>query len=253
MRMLLIGLLCGSLVTVGVMAYAAGDRSDDEHTYRTFETSYGSVQYSVPTLSGSDDIGTGGSVLISKQEGLWVTAFHVLPEEYPAFKEDAGYLKVNDLPAKLLCASSVADVAILKTATVPATATEAILASPRKDVEVFSVLRDGLVPFSSLQYTSQGLSQLLTRAPQRFRAKVESVFEALLNNGTVHPDRTGEWFFSLDKAVRTGFSGGGLMDKNGHVLGLAVTIDGGITYATSAENIQKLRTSKQCASKLAQR
>ncbi len=224
----------------------AGATAEENDVYKLFKSTHGSVQYSIPTLSGENTIGGGGAILLNKTKRLWATAYHVIPEMYPALKEDQGYLKVNNLVARLICASSVFDIAILETESVSAESTEAVLTKPEEGSEVFAIMGGSLVSFSNLMHTTAGMNALLTTADQRFQAQIQSVFEARLHNGTLNPEFTGGWFFSLDKAVRTGFSGGGMMSKEGKTLGLATTISGGVSYITSSQNITALLKSKEC-------
>jgi len=214
--------------------------------YKLFKSTHGSVQYSIPTLSGEDDIGSGGAILLSKEKHLWATAYHVIPEVYPALKENMGYLKINGSAARLVCASSLFDVAIIETDSVPDESTEAILFKPEEGSEVFAIMGGSLVNFSNLIHTTAGMKALLTTADQRFQARIQSIFEARLHNGTLDPNFTGAWFFSLDKAVRTGFSGGGMMNREGKILGLSTTISGGVSYITSSQNIIALLETKEC-------
>ncbi len=228
-------------------SFVANATAGENDVYKLFKSTHGAVQYSIPTLSGEDSIGGGGAILLNKTKGLWATAYHVIPEMYPALKEDQGYLKVNNLAAKLICASSVFDIAIIETEPVSAESTEAVLAQPEVGSEVFAIMGGSLVNFGSLTHSTAGMNALLTTSDQRFQARIQSVFEARLHNGTLNPEFTGAWFFSLDKAVRTGFSGGGMMSKEGKTLGLATTITGGVSYITSSQNITALLQSKDCA------
>ena len=227
-------------------ASVASAAATEKDVYKRFKSTHGAVQYSIPTLSGENTIGGGGAILLNKTKKLWATAYHVIPDVYPALKEDGGYLRINDSVAKLVCASSVADVAILETESVSADSTEAVLAKPEVGQDVFAIMGGGLVSFGTLIHTTAGMNALLTTADQRFKAQIQSVFEARLHNGTLNPEFTGKWFFSLDKAVRTGFSGGGMMNEDGKTVGLAATISGGVSYITSSENIKNLLKSEDC-------
>lgn len=244
MRILFTGATTACILCLSPVTNSIAGETD---VYKLFKSTHGAVQYSIPTLSGENTIGGGGAILLNKTKRLWATAFHVIPEMYPAFKEDKGYLKVNNSAAKLICASSVFDVAILETESVSAESTEAVLNKPEEGSEVFAIMGGSLVSFSNLMHTTAGMNALLTTADQRFKAQIQSVFEARLHNGTLNPEFTGGWFFSLDKAVRTGFSGGGMMNKEGKTLGLATTISGGVSYITSSQNITALVQSKECA------
>lgn len=210
---------------------------------------YGRVQYAIPKLSGDEIVGGGGSFLLDKKNRLWATAAHVIPETYPSFKDK--YVKVNGIRAELVCFSSIADVAIVQTESVPESSMEAVLGIAHPGDAVTAIMSgDGLTSFAETQHETAKYTTLVTTAKQDFYANVVSVFEAGLFTGSATPEPTGMVFISLDKAVRTGFSGGPITNVAGQVVGIVTTINGGVTYVSSASNIQKVLSSETCRKKL---
>lgn len=149
------------------------------------------------------------------------------------------------MPARFLCGWREADMAIVKAERVPKGMRQAKIGTPKGSAMVYASMGGSMTEIVTLEHSRPGeLSTVITRSTTDYRSPIGSVFEGTLFDGSSQGVSTGAEFFSMSLPVRTGFSGGPLMNEQGEVVGISMSVAQGTSYASSVTNIATLK--KKC-------
>lgn len=191
------------------------------------DKSQAEIRVNIPKIDGSVAVRKGQAFLVS-DDGLIVTALHILPAEADVVSH-TGRILFSGMPAKLLAAWAEADIALLKLESVPDGMKPVAFA---KDVSLYS---DVFAKISLVEDSDNGISVILESLP--FRAKVVNIAPLV----TVSPGAfkaIGAEFLYLDKAIKNGFSGSLFVNEKGEAVGMGKFIDSGYSGIVSASSIQ---------------
>ena len=183
----------------------------------------------IPMLGGGSRTSQGSAFLVS-EDGLIVTALHILPKEVDILGK-AGRITFGGDPVELSSWGAVADIAILKIKNIPSGMRPAVIA---KDISLYSMVYAKLTGLQNQLKNSQ-LFVYFDGLP--FRARIVARVLQFTTGFFGILESTGVEYLYLDHDAKPGFSGGMFVNEKGEVAGMASYVDGGYTALISPSTI----------------
>lgn len=208
-----------------------------------------SITWEMAQMSGDPIKGSGTGFLLSREKGLVVTAYHVVPNIYSDITKQSLALKANGVLASLKCFWKEADVALLQLeGSLNGVEEMPINASPAIGMSYKSGMTSDRLMILDLPHDAAGRRVVIGGSLQS-QGTVLQISEAKLLelNGAASP--TGAEYLVTDTPSKQGFSGGPAI-SDGKVIGIQQSIStiGSYGALSSAKNIERMLSNPKCLS-----